>query len=107
MAETWRIYKEESKKNIGGNVDEKYRACDEQVKLGAILRIADAAERGVTALEKTVWSYDDLRKERDYLNLKNKSLKEKIAFYEKRIAGLKGYINTLKGKQCLKKQSAK
>ena len=108
MAKTWRSYTEESKRpNIGQDCDEGYRPLDNQIKLGAILRIADAAERGVTALEKTVWSYDDLRKERDYLNLKNKSLRENIAFYEKRIAGLKGYINTLKEKQCLKKQSAK
>ncbi len=90
MAKTWRNYKDESRKNnIGENVEEGYRPCDDQTKLGAILRIADAAE-------KMALSYDDLRKERDYLKDKIEMFKDDIAFYEKRIAGLKGYLKRLK-----------
>ncbi len=58
-------------------------------------------------VEKAASRYDNLKKERDYLKLQGvtqKNLLGTICFYEKRIAGLKGYINILKEKKCLKKQ---
>ena len=101
MAKTWRSYTEESKRpNIGQDCDEGYRPLDDQIKLGAILRIADA-------IEKMASSYDVLRIDRDRYRQWHKDGIEYKKVLLHQIAGLKGYINTLKEKQCLKKQSAK
>ncbi len=90
MAKTWRNYKDESRKNnIGENVEEGYRPCDDQIKLGAILRIADAVEMVAS-------SYDVLRIDRDRYRQWHKDGMEYKKVLLHQIAGLKGYIRRLK-----------
>lgn len=87
MAKEWKSCKKESKTDWGQIVEGEIGR--DQIQLGAILRIADATE-------KMASSYDDLRKERDYLNDRIEIFKKNIHFDEKRIAGLKGYIGRLR-----------
>lgn len=44
MGKSWRDYREASRKAIGGNVEDEFRPCDDQIRLGALCRIADALE---------------------------------------------------------------
>ncbi len=90
MATTWCSYRQESKKpNLGGNHEVGFRPCDEQIKLGAILRIADATELMAE-------NYQQLIDERDSYKRFLQGVRENNKLLLRQIAGLKGYITQLK-----------
>lgn len=70
-------FREESKRQFGENVAEGYRITDEQLMLGAVLRIADAVEKSV----------EDRRK-----------IDSELAFYKKRLPELREQIESLNRK---------
>lgn len=91
MAEKWRNYREDSKGPIGGKVEEGFRICDDQVKLGAILRIADS-------METMAKNHQDLVRDRDQYRAywKEELANKRILLHQ--IAGLKGHLKKLKKK---------
>ncbi len=97
MAKTWKSYKEESKADYLVHIEGDLRK--DQLEFGAILRIADAAEKGVTALEKMASSYDILRMDRDCYRQWHKEGMEDKKVMLHQIAGLRGYIGRLKRKE--------
>ena len=76
--ETWRSYREESRKDVGGKHEIQYRACDDQIKVGALCRIADA-------LEKLNIPFITLVRDRDNFQKANQEMAAKIKRLERRI----------------------
>ena len=87
MAKTLKFYKKESEGNWGQITEENL--SDDQIKIGAILRMADASE-------KIALNYSALIRERDRLETNLKDYKAILSLDRKRIAGLKGYIKRLR-----------
>ena len=84
--ETWRNYRDASRADIGGKHETPYRPCDNQIQLGAILRIADAVEtRIVVALEKLAVPVITLVRDRDNFQRANLSMARKIKRLERQI----------------------
>jgi hypothetical protein len=81
-------YRTESREQYGQNT-ESGLLCADQLKLGAILRIADATE-------KMAKNYDDLIRDRDHYKSYYYQELTESAKLEKTIAGLRGYITRLK-----------
>ena len=84
--ETWRNYRDASRADIGGKHETPYRPYDNQIQLGAILRIADAVEtRIVVALEKLAVPVITLVRDRDNFQRANLSMARKIKRLETKI----------------------
>jgi hypothetical protein len=84
-------YKEESRRNWGETVSEGEELCRDQIKLGAILRIADSLEK----MEKPITRLmDDVT----YYKKRNEELKQENLKLAHSRAGLKGYIKNLKNR---------
>jgi hypothetical protein len=81
--ETWRSYREESRKDVGGKHEIKYRPCDDQIKVGALCRIADAAE-------KMAGNWITLVRDRDNFQRANNVYVAKIKRLERKIKKLGG-----------------
>jgi hypothetical protein len=83
---TWRNYRQESKEAIGEFHEVPYRPCDNQIQLGAILRIADAVEGRITqALEKMAIPFVTVVCERNDLQRENVYLVKKVRRLERQI----------------------
>lgn len=82
-------YREESRTRWGTH-DEKIDR--EQLKLGALLRIADS-------LEKMEKPFDRLIRDVQYHQERADGLSKSLTKAEHRIAGLRGYIKRTKGKK--------
>jgi len=89
MAEIFKPYRQESKTTWGVYLDEKTPIFQEQIQLGAILRIADATE-------KIAGNYDALIRDRDFYKGLYNDQRNEIHLLLHRIAGLKGYIKRMK-----------
>jgi hypothetical protein len=76
--ETWRSYREESRKDVGGKHEKQYRPCDDQIKVGALCRIADAAEKVAGNWITLVRDRDNFQKANNKHVAKIKRLKRKI-----------------------------
>jgi hypothetical protein len=89
MATVFKEYKEESLGNWGASIDQSQQIGFEQIKLGAILRIADSLENIEKPFKKLLDDAD--RYERYYRNevAANKKLSKRIAAYQ-------GIINRMK-----------
>jgi len=86
---TWRSYRKESREDVGGEVNEPYRPHYDQIKVGALCRIADA-------LDKRAENHDMLLRERDHLRESLKIEKESSHRFLKQVRALKGEITKLK-----------
>jgi hypothetical protein len=96
--ETWRNYRNASRAAIGGNHETQYRPCDNQIQLGAILRIADAVEGRITqALEKMAIPFVTVVCERNDLQRENVYLVKKVRRLERHIK--KGMMDKKPGKK--------
>ncbi len=93
MSEKFQSYREASKADDGEKVEVGFRVCNDQLKLGAILRIADATE--VMAKDHQL-----LIDERDDYQRWYKDEQRKAERLRKQIAGLRGYITRLKKGRC-------
>ncbi len=92
MEKTWRSYRQESKNlNLGDKHEVGYRPCDDQIKLGAILRIADA-------MELMAKKYQDLNTSLEFYKKLFQETKEANIILRRKNAGLRGYITQLKGR---------
>lgn len=80
-------YRQESKRDWGSS-DEGFNL--DQIKAGAILRIADASE-------KMASNYDALLRDRDFYKLLYNSERDAHNRTQRQNAGLRGYIKRLKG----------
>jgi hypothetical protein len=89
MAKEFRAYKEESKSNYGAYLEKGCNPNREQIKLGAILRIADSLENIEKPFKKLL---DDAQRYEKYYREEvaaNKKLSKRIAAYQ-------GIINRMK-----------
>jgi hypothetical protein len=89
--EVFHSHKEESRINWGFTAEKERKPTIEQIKLGAILRIADATE--AMAL-----NYFQLQKDLDYYKRKSKERGDEIDYQRKSIAALKGHLTKLRKK---------
>jgi hypothetical protein len=80
---TWRNYRDESREAVGGNIEVPFRACDDQIKVGALCRIADAAE-------KVAGNWITLVRDRDNFQKANNEHVAKIKRLERKIKKLGG-----------------
>jgi hypothetical protein len=87
----FKSYKEESRKNWGEDIPDNNTFCIDQIRVGAILRIADSLEK----MEKPITRLmDDVT----YYKKLNEELKKENLKLAHSIAGLKGYIKNLKNR---------
>ena len=86
----FKTYQEESKDRYGREFcgGKSQYADANELKIGALLRIADAAE-------KMAASYDVLRSDRDFYKQRSDERGDTIRQLRKSIAGLRGYIKRL------------
>lgn len=84
---TFKQFREESKRTWG---TESENLTNEQIQLGAILRIADASE-------KMASNYDALLSDRNYYKQRYESERDGHKRTLNRNAGLRGYIKRMKG----------
>jgi hypothetical protein len=89
MAFVEKYYKEESRKNFYKSAEEGKNLCQDQLQFGAILRIADAAE-------KMAANYSGLIADRDYYQKRMKESEKENRCLRRSIAGLRGYIKRMK-----------
>lgn len=85
----FKSFREESKSNWGLTIDR--HPTNEEIQLGAILRIADASE-------KMASNYTQLQADLDWYKKRCKSLNETIEHRNRQIANLRGQITKLKKK---------
>jgi hypothetical protein len=81
--ETWRNLREESRSVVGEYVETGFRACNDQIKVGALCRIADAAE-------KMAGNWITLVRDRDNFQKANQEMAAKIKRLERKIKRLGG-----------------
>lgn len=86
----WKDYRQESRKNWGTETDGSL--SHDQIKLGALLRIADA-------LELVSKNHRNLIDERDRFEKYYREEQNDNQTQRRRVAGLKGYIRRLKRKK--------
>ncbi|MFH1739000.1 MAG: hypothetical protein ABIH23_08325 [bacterium] len=91
MGTQWHSWKEQSKRDWGQQVLDEEALPDEQIKIGAILRIADA-------LEKMSEPYLQLLRRLEIKQKSGETQYEEIKYLDRRIAALKGVITKLKKK---------
>jgi hypothetical protein len=84
-------YRDESRKDYGKILLESENLTLEQLQTGALLRIADAAE-------KLAASYDTLWNERDFQEGRAKHAHERLAKAQRSNRALRGYLKRLKRK---------
>jgi len=94
MSEKHLSYREESRLNYG-LFTERDNICDDQLKIGALLRIADATEVMAENHQSLIDSRDK------YKSLHEKE-RETTARMAHRISGLQGHITRLKNKRSKK-----
>jgi len=82
-------FREGSRKDHGQDIAEGYRLCNDQLQLGAILRIADAAE----VMAK---NHQQLINERDAYLRSYKQEEKETERLRGTIRGLRSYISVLK-----------
>lgn len=89
MAKTRRNLREASRSAVSSDVDEGYRPNDDQIRTGAILRIADATE---------VMARDHFQMQADLNHWKDRAdhHQRRSDTLARRNAGLRGYITRLK-----------
>lgn len=85
---TFLEYREHSRRGWGTHSTDN-RLTDEQIRTGAIQRIADACE-------KMAASYDQMRQDRDWQKEAKERERAHAKRLEHRVAGLRGYIKRLK-----------
>jgi len=78
---TWRNLREESRQPVGEFVTTGFRACNDQVKTGALCRIADA-------VEKMTGNWITLVRDRDNFQAANLSMARKIKRLESQVKKL-------------------
>jgi hypothetical protein len=83
VKQTWRNLRDESRKTVWEQIDIGYRACDDQIKVGALCRIADAAE-------KMAGNWITLVRDRDNFQRANNEYVAKIKRLERKIKRLGG-----------------
>ena len=89
-------YREESKKQWhckGAGVDNNGNrvVSEEQIHLGATLRIADA-------MEQIAVNYKELIEERNYLQIRNKALRDELTAVRAKLKAQKGVVTRIKNK---------
>jgi len=85
----FKSYREESRENYGQKLEsEKDAMCNDQIKLGCLLRIADATELIAKNHQKLI-------DERDMYKRWYEEACQRNLTYLHRIAGLRGYIKRL------------
>ena len=91
MGKIWKNYREESKEEIGDfhADDSEIRPSNDQIKLGAFLRIADS-------MEIMTRRHQELIEQRETGEKIFQSRLNEIIILKRRIAGLRGYIKRLK-----------
>lgn len=89
MTEVFKPYRDESRKNWGRTLPQNQTISEDDIKLGAILRIADAAE----AMAK---NHVALQNDRDYLARRVRELDAVCARLSRSNAGLRGVIKRMK-----------
>ena len=82
-------YREESRCNYGQNLDDNVNMPQEGLKVGALLRIADAAE----LMAK---NYQQMQRDLDYYKVQCAHFEGKSAALERRINSLRGVITRMK-----------
>ena len=82
-------YRDESRAGWGVELAEGKTIDQEQIKLGAVLRIADA-------MEKMTAKYDALVNDRDYYKRTVELMRGTAAYRDKVIAGLRSEITKMK-----------
>jgi hypothetical protein len=95
MAQKFKSFREESKTNWGVTQDEKDPLNNDQLRTGAMLRIADATE-------KMARNHIDLINDRDRFERYYREARAQNRSMFKSMAGLKGQITRLKKKLAAK-----
>lgn len=85
----FKSFREESKSNWGITIDRQ--PTNEEIQLGAILRIANASE-------KMASNYIKMQQDLEWYRIRCKSLNETIGSRNRQIANLRGQITKLKKK---------
>lgn len=85
-------YRQESKSDWGVSVSDNYKMNDEQLKLGALLRIADATE----LMAK---NYLRLQADNEMLRRWHENEKAQVAKLQRQVNAYKGIVKKLKAKK--------
>lgn len=88
----FKSYREESRTNWGATVPEATKPDRDQLQLGCMLRIADAAE----AMAK---NFVQLQNELKWANERNQRNKSSIEKLQRQVNAYKGIVKKLKNKQ--------
>ena len=101
MATKFVSYKQESKTDYGMvrnvlNDGNTQSATKEQINLGSLQRIADAAERQATATELMATKYRQMERDLEYYRKAYQEQTARIAHLLKSNAALRGVINRMK-----------
>ena len=89
MAKVFKPYRKESKINWGTTVEENVPLDNDQIQLGALLRIADSLENMEQPFKKLLEDVEFYRNSARALSDRNESLK-------RRVAALQGVITKMK-----------
>ncbi|MGN6478513.1 MAG: hypothetical protein ACTHKV_14910 [Flavipsychrobacter sp.] len=96
MAQVFKSYREESRSNWGTTIEKEANLNLRQINTGAMLRIADAAERMATSGELMAKNNATLISDRDWYKNRCKALEERNLALTRSNAALKGHIKRLK-----------
>lgn len=88
---TFKNYRDESKGNYGVWLDSDENISSDQLRTGALLRIADSTE-------KMAANYTALQSDRDYYKRRLESVQADNKHLYKQLSGLRGEITKLKKK---------
>lgn len=82
-------YREESRRDYGCSVEPNAAITLDEVKIGAILRIADAAE-------KMAQRYSELLSSKEYWEGRARTVEIALNTERRRVAALRGYLKRIK-----------
>jgi hypothetical protein len=88
---TFKRYRDESRKEYGRELDEGRGITDDQLKIGALLRIADATEKMAQRHTELIRQRDEFERSANYWSRRFHQM-------ERRCRALKGQITKLKKK---------
>lgn len=91
MAKIWKDYRKESRSGWGAEIEENQIVDRDSIKLGALLRIADAAELMAKYLQQLI-------NERDQYKRYYEEKRESCNRMGRRISALQGVITRMKKK---------
>ncbi|RKT01073.1 hypothetical protein [Chryseobacterium defluvii] len=92
---TFKNYKEESRKNWGSELDEGQTLNSDQIKVGALLRIADASELMALNHLQLQIELDQMKNSREYYKNLYESSQKTISSFKGQITKLKNRLKNL------------